>query len=382
MAGSANDWRHQIQFNVGYNFFDAVRVNWVESFFSGFPYTPTVAGDVNGDGYANDRAFIFDPARSADTALASAMKTLLAGSSGGARDCLLRQLGQLAGRNTCEGPWTSSAAMSITFNPVKVRMPQRMMLSFSVANPLAAADLWLHGESHSHGWGQVAVPDNRLLFVRGFDPQSRSYVYQVNQRFGNTSQAASAVRNPVTLTAWLRVDVGPPRERQDLTHTLDRGRTMPGAKATAGDLRAAYGSAGLLNPMATILRAGDSLHLTGRQADSMATMNRWYLVRLDSIWGPVARDYAMLPDRYDQQAAYDRYRRAREASVDLIAKVAPDIASLLTAEQRRKLPPIVAAYLDRRYLAAVRSGTSGLSAAVFPPPAGVAGGGGRGRGGL
>ena len=30
-----------------------------------------IAGDVNGDGYFNDRAFVFDPARTADTALAS-----------------------------------------------------------------------------------------------------------------------------------------------------------------------------------------------------------------------------------------------------------------------------------------------------------------------
>ena len=135
--------------------------------------------------------------------------------------------------------------------------------------------------------------------------------------------------------------------------------------------------------MAIILRSSDSLHLTGRQADSIATLNRWYLIRLDSIWSPVMREYAALPDHYDQGAAYARYCRAREGSVDLLIKVAPAISTLLTPAQRRKLPALTAAHLDTRYLAAVRSGTPGLSAPVFPPPAGTAGerGGGRGGGG-
>ena len=121
------------------------------------------------------------------------------------------------------------------------------MLSFSIANPLAGADLLLHGENHTHGWGQFVLPDNQLLFVRGFDQQSRSYIYQVNPRFGNTSPAVSALRNPVAITALVRVDVGPTREKQTLTRTLDRGRKTTGDKATgdkatAGELKAAYGS--------------------------------------------------------------------------------------------------------------------------------------------
>src|SRR5262249_31838256 len=147
---SALDWRHQIQFSVGSNVFALVRVSWLERFTSGMPYTPVVSGDVNGDGYANDRAFVADPSRTADTALASAMRTLLAGSQGSLRQCLERQLGQLAARNSCEGPWTSSAFMTVSFNPVKVRLPQRATFSFTIGNPLGAADLLLHGEGRAH----------------------------------------------------------------------------------------------------------------------------------------------------------------------------------------------------------------------------------------
>jgi hypothetical protein len=381
---SGFDWRHQVQINVGYNLLDVVRLNWFQTFLAGTPYTPVVAGDVNGDGYAtNDRAFIFDPAHAGDSTLAAATKELLDHGPPTARDCLRRQVGTIAARNSCEAPWTSTANLRIDFNPVRVRMPQRTMLSFSIANPLGGADLLLHGANHIHGWGQFALPDNQLLYLRGFDPQARRFTYQVNPRFGSTSPAASALRNPVAITAMVRVDLGPTRERQTLTRTLDQGRAVPGTKVTATELRAMYGTGGLINPMSIILRSSDSLKLSGRQADSIAALNRWYLIRLDSIWSPVVRDYAALPDRYSQSAAYKRYVHAREASVDLLIKLAPMLNGLLTSAQRRKLPALTASHLDTRYLAAVRAGTPNLSAPVFPPPASVGAerGGARGGGG-
>ena len=92
------DWRHQVQVNVGYNLLDVVRLNWFETFMSGLPFTPTIAGDVNGDGYAsNDRAFIFDPARTTDRTLASAMGAMVTGSSSSVRDCLQRAARAIGG---------------------------------------------------------------------------------------------------------------------------------------------------------------------------------------------------------------------------------------------------------------------------------------------
>lgn len=152
-ARSPFDSRHQVVYNLGYNLFDFVRVNWFGSVRSGNPFTPTIAGDVNGDGYANDRAFIFDPAGGGDPALAASMRSLLDDGSGAARDCLRQQLGRLAERNSCQGPWTSTASLSFSFNPLKVRMPQRATLSFQVSNPLGAADLLVNGSNDVRGWG-------------------------------------------------------------------------------------------------------------------------------------------------------------------------------------------------------------------------------------
>ncbi len=377
-ARSNFDTRHQISYNLGYNFFDAVRVNWSGSFRSGNPYTPVVSGDVNADGYSNDRAFIFDPDVTADPALAASMRALIGSTSGGARDCLRAQFGRIAGRNSCEGPWTQSAVLTFSFNPLKLRLPQRATLSVNVANPLGAADMLLHGEDNIKGWGQARIPDPALLYVRGFDPGTQSFRYDVNQRFGNVDPQLSAIRAPVAVTVQFRVDLGPTREKQLLLQALDRGRTTTGSKAREPQLRAQYGNAGLPNPMATILRQADSLDLQGAQADSLATMNRWYLIRLDSIWAPLTKELAALPDAYDREKTFAKYTKARQGSVDLLIKLAPRMNALLTKEQKRLLPPFIASYLDLRYLASIRNGTSGTGFGLpggFTPGA-VGGGGG------
>jgi Carboxypeptidase regulatory-like domain len=379
---SSLDSRHQIIYGLTYNAFDFIRLSWNGSFRSGTPYTPLVGGDINGDGYQNDRAFIFDPAKTTDSTLAAGMRSLLATGSRSARDCLLSQLNAVAGRNTCQGPWTSSAFLNFSFNPAKVRMPQRANISFQISNPLAAADVIMHGEDHLRGWGQPFIPTSQLLFVRGFDPATQTYKYDVNPRFGATALSQSAIRAPVTLTALLRVDVGPARERQDLTQLLDRGRTTEGTKAPELLLRAYYGSGGVMNPMAQILRQADTLELEGSQADSIAILNRQYTISLDSIWTPVVKFLAALPERYDQDAAYARYKAAREASVDALIRLAPTVRGLLTNTQLRKLPTFVGPYLDTRYLASVRSGTAGTGLGTIMLPGGGSVQGGAGGGGM
>ena len=351
---------HQIGYSLGYNFFDFVRINWNGQFRSGARYTPMVGADVNGDGSFNDRAFLFNPATTTDTAVANGMQALLSNGSASARACLKSQLGSLAGRNTCEAPWTSSANMSISFNPLKVRMPQRASLTFQLNNPLYAADLLFHGSGKLRGWGQQNFPDNSLLYVKGFDAGTQTFKYDVNRRFGATNPQFSQFRTPVTLTMSLRIDVGPTREKQMLTQQLDRGRRTQGNKAPELMVRALFGNGGIPNPMATLLRDQDTLHLTPAQADSIATMNRGYLVKLDQIWTPIVKEFAALPDDFDHDETYHRYIVARRKTVDMMMELAPHVKKLLTAEQYRRVPPFVATYLDTRYLASIRSGTAGF----------------------
>jgi hypothetical protein len=199
------------------------------------------------------------------------------------------------------------------------------------------------------------------LYVRGFDPETKRFKYEVNQRFGSTRPQQSVNRSsPVTVTALLSIDLGPARERQSLTQMLDRGRKFKDQqKQNELSIKSQYISGGINNPLTTMLRQADQLKLTPDQADSIATLNRWLTVRLDSIWGPVAKELAALPDNYSQDLAYDRYRSAREASFDLLIRIAPDVTQMLTPEQKRLLPGGVASSLDVRYLRQIRSSTIG-----------------------
>ena len=118
-----------------------------------------------------------------------------------------------------------------------------------------------------------------------------------------------------------------------------------------------YSTGPVFNPLRQILTQADTMQLTRVQADSIAALNRWYTVRLDSIWTPIARYFADMPVTYDQDEAYAKYRGGREASVDLLIKIAPTVRGMLTSAQRRKLG-FLATYLDTQYLAYVRSGTA------------------------
>ena len=158
----------------------------------------------------------------------------------------------------------------------------------------------------------------------------------------------------------LRFDVGPTRERQMLTQQLDRGRRTQGTKAPELMLRAMFGNGGIPNPMASLLRDQDTLKLTSVQADSIATMNRQYIIKLDALWSPIVRDFAVLPDTFEHDEIYHRYIVARRRTVDILKDLAPAIRGLLTAEQYRRIPPFVASYLDTRYLASIRNGTAGF----------------------
>ncbi|MEP6620815.1 MAG: TonB-dependent receptor [bacterium] len=362
---------HQVTYNLRYSFFNAVHVNWNGSFRSGSHFTPIIAGDVNGDGYSNDRAFVYDPAKSTDSSVVAGMRSLLASGSDAARACLGAQLGQIAQRNSCKAPWSSTASLQVTLDRAKFRMPQRASVSFSLSNPVGAADLLVNGSGNIKGWGMNVSPDQSLLYVRGFDPVTNRYHYEVNQRFGATRPQLMALRTPVVLTASLRFDLGPMREQQQLMQNIATGRNQPGSRQNEQSFRN-QATNQLSNPMSTILRQQDSLHLTSMQADSIASMNRRYQYRTDSLWTPVARYFASLPAEYSESAAFDKYLRARHAQVDMLIAIGPVIGDLLTSEQKRKVPASVLTSLDPRYLISIRNGSG-----MYVNGTGASGGGQR-----
>ncbi len=378
-SAGQNFSRHQIQYSLSYNWLNTMRVSWNGNFRSGVLYTPQIQGDVNGDSYGNDRAFIFDPANTRDPVVASGIQSLLTNGTPEAVACLRSQLGQLAQRNSCRGPWTTSGNLGISVNSLRIGLPQRVNLSIQVQNLLGGVDRMINGESDLKGWGQNIQPSQQLLYVRGFDATTNAFKYEVNQRFGSTRPSQNQGGSPTSITAIVRYDLGPTREREQLLQQLDRGRTRAGNKPSLQQLRGTA-NVGIINPMQQLLQQADTLKLTRKQADSIATLNHWYILKSDSVWTPVAKFLSELPDHYDHGKAYDAYITAREKTVDMLIRIAPDLRKLLTAEQYRILPTQLAGFMDKRTLLGIRSGTAGGGGGGMG--GGFGGGGGGGGGGF
>jgi hypothetical protein len=351
---------HQISYGLNYTLFKAVTVSWNGNFRSGALFTPLVAGDINGDGYNNDRAFVYPTTIATDsltTAIAAGMSSLLANSAPSVRACLEKQVSRIATRNSCKGPWSSGASLNISLDRAKFHMPQRALISFSLSNPLGAADLIVNGSDNLKGWGSTPTPDASLLYVRGFDPVTRQYKYEVNQRFGNTRPQAITLRQPVILTTSVRIDLGATREKQNVEQWLGTGRDRPGSRLPESFFRSS-GPSSVLNPLSVILRSQDTLRLSAAQADSIAVLNRRYTYRADSIWAPVGKKLSSMGNTYDVNDAYKSYINARRAQIDLLIRVVNDVNGILTPVQKRKLPAQVVSFLDDRYLNSVRNGTN------------------------
>src|SRR6185369_9058949 len=127
--------------------------------------------------------------------------------------------------------------------------PKRATVSLQLQNPLALADLAVHGSDNIHGWGQNIAPDQNLLYVRGFDPAARQFKYDVNQRFGSTRPQQSATHALPFLSFGVSLDIGMPRERQLLTQRLDMGRNGRAGSRQDSERLKTFATASIPNPM-------------------------------------------------------------------------------------------------------------------------------------
>jgi hypothetical protein len=324
------DARHQLQLQAGWRR-SHLSVGLYARFTSGLPYTPVVAGDVNGDGRAGDRAFVFDPAV-APAGVAEGIRALLASAPGGARDCLRGQLGRAAGRGSCRGPWTQHSNLRFSYgspNMRGARLRDRTSLQVAVENPLGGVDRLVHGRAGIRGWGAAASPDPVLLRVTGFDAAAQAFRYSVNPRFGSTRAHAAA---PVRVTVQLSLAMGAPVERQQLQLHLRPGRGAAGARITAETLQRRY-ARNVPDVYDRILAMSDSLVLSGEQLQALRAAQAPYRARVDSVWAGLAAYLAALPEKYDVAEAVRRQEEATDRAWDLNRGQGPAIRAILSPFQ-------------------------------------------------
>ena len=204
--------------------------------YSGSPFTPSVTGDLNGDGLNDDLPFIPNPATTADPALAAQMTQLLATAPSGARACLMKQLGQIAGINSCSTQWQARLDFNINWQPPRsFGFGDRLRLTSTMQNTSGALVRLFGLENTPLGRGALGTDANsQLLYVTGFDPATQSYKYQVNQLFGQPRNFGSARRRypPFQVQLGLQYQLGGPMRaplaKQHGVHPRRQGTALHG----------------------------------------------------------------------------------------------------------------------------------------------------------
>lgn len=296
-APGDQDRRHSLTGILGRPLGSAWEVSLIGRATSGAPYTPRVAGDVNGDGAFNDAAFVFDPASTADAGLSAAMQRVLDGAPGHAAACLRANLGSVVRRNGCRGGWEYSLDARIALTPTVGSLGRRLSFGVDVSSLPAGLDLLLHGSDGVHGWGQGGwLTDDVLLYPRGFDPVTRSYRYQANERFGQVRSRAAASGSPFRVQLSGRLTVGPNPDRDPwggfiglgmgaregaVRITEQRPAPVQGTPAGPQKLSVQSGPGGgsvldllLPRPLEGILALRDTLGLTAEQVERLEAIRK------------------------------------------------------------------------------------------------------------
>ncbi len=307
---------------------------------SGTPFTPMIGSDVNGDGLANDRAFIFDPAASTDPQLSSDARKLLASATQAVRSCLTSQFGVGAARNSCEGPWTASmnAAISVNTYPLGGFWRTFDNVSLYISNPLGGLDQLLHG-SKLQGWGNPAYPSATLYYVRGFDAANQRFLYTVNPRFGDTRSTNAMTQAPFRVTLNVSMRYGPSQGVQQLDRWLRPGRdgTLR-PKMPSEDLKKRY-ARNVPDPYREVLQQSDSLLLTPDQVRAVTELQKSFAAKIDSVWSKLAEWLAALPNDYNLKTVLDRQESTIDEAWELgRMHVQTNLPKVLSPVQLRILP--------------------------------------------
>ena len=339
-ATGTNEARHAVVLQGGISVPKVGQFTLFSRVQSGLPFTPLVQGDINGDGRANDRAFVPAQVGTTDAALAAQMRALLTSAPGNVRECLERQLGAVAGRNSCRGAWTQ--ALNLQWQPRIPLTVQGRNLQATVAfqNPLGGIDQLLHGEANLRGWGTRALPDPVLLVPRGFEPAAQRFRYDVNPRFGDTRAFRTLSREPFRVTLDFSLNFSTPYDVQQLRRALEPVRSKQGWERRSVDSLAGFYMRGTSSVMRAILSESDSLFLTNQQIAQLVAADSVFHTKSVAIYRPLAEYLATLPTGVAGKAALDS-AHAAEKAYWLVFWDQVDVMELIMTPQQRELMPML-----------------------------------------
>ena len=340
-APNVNDARHVVILQGGFNSGKTGTVTLFARAQSGLPYTPVVQGDVNGDGIGGDRAFIPRPGTTGDASLDAQLQAALTRGSPAARECLRANLGRVAPRNGCRGPWTETLNMQWS-PPIPEKWARRVRSSVYLENVLGGVDQLVHGND-LRGWGAQGRPDPVLLIPRGFDVTAKRYRYDVNPRFADTRPGRTLFRSPFRISIDFSIDLSVDYPLQQLRRALEpiRGPNNSWVDRGADSLAAFYLSR-TSSIHKALLEQSDSLFLTKTQIAQLQRADSAYSAQVRALYLPLGR---FLSERRGNDPGKTELDSA--AAVDsvywTVFWVQPEIAdSIITPTQRELFPMLKA----------------------------------------
>jgi hypothetical protein len=343
-APNATDARHVIVFTGGVSHKNTGTITLFSRFQSGLPYTALVQGDVNGDGRGGDRAFIPDPAASPDAQLASQMQSLIASSSGNAKECLIANLGRIAPRNGCRGPWTQSLNLQWR-PPLPRKWLGRVSPTVYLQNMLAGVDQAFHGKS-LHGWGSQATPEATLLIPRGFNRQDPRFTYDVNPRFGKTSTGRTIARDPFRIVIDFSINLSTDFDLQQLRRAVEpvKVKNTKVWERRSADSLASFYLANTSSIHKILLSESDSLFLTKSQQQALRSADSLYSERVRAIYRPLG-EFLAQSNGTAGKVELDSVQKTQKKYWEIFWEQ-PEIAGAIVTPAQRELMPMFARILQ------------------------------------
>ena len=345
-ASGINDARHAFVVQAGVGIPKVGTLTLFTRLQSGTPFTPLVRSDINGDGRANDRAFVPNVGSEQDAATRAQMQSLLAQAPANVRECLSNQAGQVAGRMSCRGPWTQQMNLALQPNIGRIR-GRRATMNVVFENPLAGLDQLLHGASGLRGWGSQAQPDPVLLLPRGYDNTANRFRYDVNPRFGDTRAFRTLSRIPFRVVVDVQMDLSVPYDLQTLRRALEPMKSRDAkTKQVTWSRRGADSIADLYlsrtsNLHRMLLAESDSLFLTKEQIGQLLAADSVYSAKIRDLYVPLARFLAEQKDGVAGKAALDSVQATTKLYWPIFWEQVDVVQPIVQPQQRELLPFLV-----------------------------------------
>jgi hypothetical protein len=340
-AAGANDARHIFVITSGFSTGKTGTVTLFARTQSGLPFTPLVQGDVNGDGRSGDRAYVPNPATTGDATLAAQLRTLLASGSPTARACLVDNLGRVAPRNGCRGPWTQSLNVQWT-PPLPSRWGYRVRPNVYMENVLAGIDQLVHGNS-LRGWGSSAIPDPVLLVPRGFDAANNRFNYDVNPRFADTRPTRTLLRNPFRIVIDFSFELSTDYSLQKLRRAVEPVKGPTGWERRSADSLTAFYLGRTSDIYKLLVEQSDSLFLSKAQVASLDSADAIFSKQVRDVYVPLGAFLARGQGGAGK-AELDSANAAEKAYWKVFW-VQPEIAAAIVTPSQRELVPFLKAML-------------------------------------